>query len=341
MAFTTMALTPETLVVIWLAVLAGGLLLSALCSGFETGVYALSPVRLRIRSDEPGDGSARIVRSLLADRERLLISLLIGNTIANNLMTTAMLLLLLGAGVHSHHAESYTTLIVTPLAFVVGEMVPKNHFREQADRLVYRWAGVVRSMVFLLRSIGLVALIRGIVAGPARLLRSATTSEALDSRDAVRTMLLETSATGVLTPHQAEMADNVLDIGSVTLRMVMVPLTRVVMISENYTLEEFRRLAAHFSYSQVPVYARGERNRIIGVVNVVDGLLAPADGWIPAVVMQPAVSLDVTLPVMRALATLRERRAVMAVAVDGSGRGLGIVTIKDLVEEIVGELAAW
>src|SRR5262249_51346633 len=193
MSFTTLALTHETMVVIWLAVLAGGLLLSALCSGYETGVYALSPVRLRIRSDEPGESSARIVRSLLADRERLLISLLIGSTIANNLMTTAMLLLLLGAGVHAHHAEAYTTLIVTPRAFVFGEMVPKNHFREQADRLVYRWAPVVRSIVILLRSIGLVGLIRAIVAGPARLLRSATTSEALDSRDAVRTMLLETS----------------------------------------------------------------------------------------------------------------------------------------------------
>jgi CBS domain containing-hemolysin-like protein len=332
-------LTATTLSWILWALLVAGIALSALCSGFETGMYALNPVRLRARVEAEPGGAARRVQALLARREELLVGLLIGNNIANYMATAAVVLLFVHAGWRQHQAESYTTLLLTPIVFVFGEMVPKNLFRVNADRQVYRWAGLVRTMLLILRATGLVALVRGIVALPARQFRSASPAEALGSRDAVRSMLLETAATGTLTPFQAEVADNVLGISAVTLRNVMVPLARVVMISDNYTHAEFVRLAQHFTFSQVPVFARAERSRLLGVVNIDEGLLRPAEGWTPAALMRPIVALDVTLPVMRALTTLREHRALMGAVVDASGRAVGIVTIKDIVEEIVGELA--
>lgn len=321
--------------------LAGGVGLTALCSGFETGMYAMSPVRLRLRLADGGDLPARRLRAMLDRRESLLVGLLAGNNIAHYLATVAVLLLFVRSGTPAHSAESWTTLTLTPLLFVFGEMVPKNVFRVNADRLVFRYAGMVRWLLSALTACGLLHLLRGLVALPARLFRSASPGEALGSREAIRSMVFDTAASGVLTPFQVEVADNVLGIASVTLRTVMVPLPRVVMISDDYTREEFRQLAAHFSYSHVPVYARRDRTRLLGVVRIVEGLMAPAEGWKPTRLARPLPALEVTLPVLPALTKLREQRAVMAAVVDASGRAVGIVTVKDLVEEIVGELAAW
>lgn len=318
-----------------------GLCLSALCSGFETGMYSLHPIRLRMRLADASDGAARLVQRLVERREETLVGLLVGNNIAHYTITAALVTLLARSQLSQHQLELLTTALVAPFLFVFGEMVPKGLFRGAADRIVYRAAPFVRTLMAVLRACGLIWLVRGIVAIPARLFRSATTSEVLGSRDAVRAMLLETAATGVLTPFQAEVADNVLEVASVTLRNIMVPHGRVVMISENYRRDELVQLARHFTYSSVPVYAVGDRQRIVGLLRIDEGLFAPATDWSVAKLMRPAMFLSVTTPVLRALTALREQRQVMGIVTDAAGRALGIVTMKDLVEEITGELAAW
>lgn len=324
----------------WLALVVVSIALSALFSGFETGSYCLSGVRLRLRADE-GLPSARLVRRLLERREDLLIGLLLGNNLTHYVVTAAAVLFFVELGHSDARAQSYATIILTPLLFVAAEMAPKNIFRLHADQLVYRWAGLMSGILWIARACGVVPLLRAIVSVPTRLFRSASATEALGSREAVRSMVLDAAASGTLTPLQTEIADNVLGVAAVTLRNVMVPLPRVVMMSSDYRLDEFRRLAAHFTFSRVPVYAAGNRRRIIGVLSVVEALLEPAETWRLDRLMRPPVMLDVTMPVLKALQTLREQRRIMGIVVDASSHAVGIVTIKDLVEEIVGELAAW
>ncbi|MFO0972132.1 MAG: CNNM domain-containing protein [Phycisphaerae bacterium] len=323
------------------AVAVAAVALSALFSGFETGMYALRPMRLRMRLADPADARARQVQWLVQRREETLVSLLLGTILADYLVAAAAVLLLAHQRPGATRTELSATAIVTPLLFVFGNMVPKALFRGGSDSLVYRFAPLIRALVWLLRGCGLTWCIRQVVAVPARLLRTPSAGEALGSRDAVRAMLLDSTARGGLTPFQAEVADNVLEVASVTLRNVMVPLARVVMVSENYTRPELEALARHFSYASVPVYAVGNRRRVQGVLRIDEGLLAPLERWTVPALMRPALWLPVTTPVLRALTALRERQQVMGIVVDDAGAALGIVTMKDLVEEITGELAAW
>jgi putative hemolysin len=332
---------------VWLGVWVAGFFFSALFSGFETGVYCLSAVRLQLRSEAQHAPSgktlpsARLVQRMLARRDDLLVGLLIGNNIANYATTAASVVLLSQLGFGDRHAETFATIALTPLLFVFGEMVPKNLFRLHADRLVYAWARPVHVMLIALRAAGFTPVIRALAALPVRLLRTPATSQILGSSEAVQAMLLDTAATGVLTPYQAQIGDNVLSIARVTVRSVMAPLARAVMISSDCDYDDIRALAARTRFSRVAVYRGRDRTQVIGVVNLNEALLAPREGWRLEDIMRPAVLLEADLPVMRALARLRDVRRVMGTVVDRSGRVLGIVTIKDLVEEVVGELTAW
>lgn len=318
----------------------GGIALSGLVSAAETGSYCLNRVRLRVRQEQ-SDPAARRLAALIEQHEDLLMLTLLGNTLADYVCTACVTALLIGAQFTGGQAEIYATAIVTPLLLVLGGIVPKDWFRRDADRLMYPVAGPLLVGVRLARVTGFLwamrVLTRWLVRriDPLRLTRT----EDPYSRTHVLRLLHEATAAGRLTPFQRDLMERVMNLSAVRVTAVMIPLRRAATVSRSVRREDFLRAARMAHFSRFPVYA-DRSDRIVGIVNVYDVLTDPAGRPI-ADHVRPALTLEPAEPVSSALLKMQNARQAMAIVTDRTGACLGILTIKDLVEEIVGDLAAW
>ena len=311
--------------------------LEGLFSGSETGFYCLNRLRLRFRLTHGWRGAAQVQR--LNHRPQLAIStMLIGTNISVYLATVLCAQKLREFGV-VERTDFYSSLIMPPLLLIFAEIIPKTLFQRHADSLMYRTAWVLN--VFKALFFPLLVVLRGMLA----LLRLAAGRRSFQAGDVVtaeklRFFMSEGTALGVLSEYQQAMADNILRVKSLGVRTAMVPLEQVVMVGEDASLQELKQTLRDHRFSRLPVYG-GERESITGAVNVIDVLSAGEGVGSVQALTRDVMRLDATVSVAEALYALQRARGQMAVIVGEGGEAEGIVTVKDLVEEIVGELRAW
>jgi putative hemolysin len=332
-----LALTTQ--IVLWAAIGLISVFLSAVYSGTETGAYRVSEVRVRVHAERGQRAWVRL-RDLLAQRDRFICLLLIGNNVSNFGTTAAAAVLLTAAGFGARQAELLTTLAVTPLLFVMGEMIPKTLFQLRPDTLTVRWVWLIGVSRLVFTYTGLVAVVRYATAAVMYLFGHRGQAAVLyASRDRIRSILLDHTARGVLSPVQLDVARNVLKVRAVRTREVMTPIHRVVMVDEHATRDDIEQAASRCDFSRLVVHAAGDPRRLIGFVRVNEVLLSDdGDDLIPRY-RCPAAQLDVDQPVTRALFTMQQQRCPLGVVLDRRRRAIGIATLKDLIEEITGELA--
>ncbi|MFW6153921.1 MAG: CNNM domain-containing protein [Planctomycetota bacterium] len=316
-----------------------GVLASALFSGLETGTYVLNKMRLDLRCAK-GDRRAVHLRGALDRPPAMLGGLLIANNAANYWVTALAVLLLARAGVG--HVEGLTTLVVTPTLFVLGEIVPKNLFRVAGEALTYRLGGVLVALTNLCRWTGLAAVLAAFSRAIIRLMpgRPEVAAAALEPRRRVHTLLAEGYAHGVLSGYQSQVAQRVVQLRSTRIGEVMVPRHQVVSVPRGCSRRRFLEVLRGHPYSRLVVWGDSPAD-VVGVVNVYDVLLDPDPDAAPSAHVAPPLRLAATLNVTEALLTLQRARRTMGIVVDDRDRFVGIVTLKDLVEEITGELEAW
>jgi putative hemolysin len=327
----------------WALALAG-FLLSAIASGVETGLYRLNRIRLHLRA-EAGNPGARLLRDLLADLRGMIIVCLIGTNIGNFLVTAVATVLVASSGwVHTNFGvQVLATLILTPFLFVFAEVAPKSIFTAEADHWLYPMARPLRAAYLVLKKTGVVPVLNGLSNLTLRVARKAgvEAAEPFTPRQRLRTVLSESAAEGVITGYQHELVDRVLGLRERLVRGVMIPLGRVASVPVDIGRAAFLDELRKHSFSRLPVW-QGRRENVIGIVHINDVLAVKGDGLdLAGLVQRSAVIVPPDLPVGQALFRLRQNRAAMAIVCDEKGRALGVLTIKDLVEEIVGELAAW
>jgi len=321
----------------FLAVLGVGL--SGFVSGCEMGLYCLNPIRLEL-ARRRGRWAATTLTRMLADRAGLITALLVGNNAADYMAAACVVSLFIGTGMGEQEAELYTALLLTPLIFVFGEVLPKNLVRQDADRFMNRAAAVLHAMNLGLRATGVVAMLKALARLAARLagLDPHTPLSSLEPRQQILAVLREGVGAGVLSDQQSLIAERVLNLSRVPVRSAMIDRSRTVSVSIHATRDEFTELAASHRYSRMPVLERP--HQVVGVVNVFDVLADDRNRPIRDFV-QPALELLPDQSVTSALTTMQRRGIALAVVTNRQGHFLGIVTLKDLVEEIVGELHAW
>ncbi|MEO6709454.1 MAG: CNNM domain-containing protein [Planctomycetota bacterium] len=319
----------------WLiAVLAVGCLVAtALFAGSETGLYSLS--RLRVESDaRAGRSRARLIRRLLADETSLLATILIGTNLAIELLSRLTGDLVGRFGIDLGWRELVVTAILTPTIFFFGELFPKDLFRRRPHALVGATAPVIAlSKGFFLP---LTLPVRGMAWLIERSL--GISSEALaqaQGREGVLELLHESERSAI--PHVERMARNVLELRGLAVARVMVPWAKVEHLARGADSAAHFRQVAGTRFSRLPVV--DEQGEVIGYVHQLEALGAgPGMPVIqhlrPVLSLAPEVSLDHALTLMRA----NGQRAAL---VGPPSRPLGLVTLKDIVEEISGELARW
>ena len=314
--------------------------LSGFFSGSETGVYCLNRLRLRVASAH-GDRTARRVERVMERPEDLVITALLGTNIADYLATACIAALLMRVAVADSLVEVYATLIVTPLILVFGGIIPKDWFRKESNRLLGALSWPLTVCLWVARSTGIVWALRSVTHVLLRWINPGASLSASQLMPRARTLhlLREGALHGGLTALQRNLIERVLNLSDIRVGDVMVPRGRAAMVKRDMPRADFLRVARMAHFSHLPVYGDDPR-KIVGVVTVFDVITDEEERPVAAHV-RPPVALPAQTTVPNALLRLQGLHEVMGIVEDRAGQCVGILTIKDLVEEIVGDLEAW
>lgn len=319
--------------------------LAGLFEGAETGIYRLSRLRLRL-GVERRQWSAILLARVMDDSASLLLSLLIGTTLSHYIATSVITGLFLQAVMSEQAAEFYATLVMAPLLFVSSELIPKNAFLYRADALTSLVSPLLYVNYQVLRWCGVVPLLRLASRLFARLVGSPVSDKVMitsgRSRE-VRALVRDTQEEGLLSRVQMEMVDRIVNIPNLKLSATMVPLERVESVSirsdRAALLNELgkRALTRLLVWQDTPA-------QIVGFIDIYDALgsdapFASLEGFV-----RPIRRLDADTPIIHAIDTMRreERKIILVTRLRAKREvPVGIVTMKDLVEELFGELTEW
>lgn len=312
------------------------LVLSALFSGSETALFSLSQVRVR-QMQEKGVKRAKLVETLLSNGQRLLSTLLIGNTMVNIWLTslvTTGLLALLGDSHGAQIAGLLATVIATLLLLVFGEVTPKAVAAAMPDRFATMVAAPVQFVCSLLRPLVYVA---DLVTGGHR--HDDSMAVPVVTEEIIKTAVSIGEEEGQLRQEDREMIYGIFASDDTPISRIMVPRQRIMALSSEASVDEAVEMLQAEGYSRLPVYRR-DMDHVIGLIYAKD-LLAHLYQ------KRPSGLKDLIRPVMRCrpgrpanqlLAEMRAKRVQLCLVTDEGGRTLGLVTMEDLVEEIVGEI---
>lgn len=331
---------PTVSTAVWWLMAVAGLCGSALYSGMETGVYQLNRVRLHLLVDA-GDRRATLLERMVAYPNRVLGTLLIGNNVANYLASMGISGLLAAMAYNDWQIVGITALILTPLLFVFGEVLPKDMFRTNTDRLTYHCARFLWATQVVVRYTGLGPLIDGVSWLLSKALGAPQLgSAALHPRRVVTQLMKEGIDRGLISPYQSEVIDRVLHPTEYHVSDAMVPWDATQKVQTGKPPEAIWAVADRTRFSRLPLVDQG--GDVVGVLSVLDVLRLSVDQCPPlAELARPITQLKPDEPIREALRRLRAEQSAMGLVVDEAGRPLGIVTVKDLVEPITGDLTMW
>ncbi|MDH5410426.1 MAG: HlyC/CorC family transporter [Alphaproteobacteria bacterium] len=316
------------------------LVLSAFFSGSETALTAASRPRMHSMAKQ-GDRRAAIVLALRDRNERLIGGILLGNNLVNILasaLATSLMMRMFGeAGV------IYATLAMTLLVLVFAEVLPKTWALSHADKMSLAVAPAVRVLVFLLAPVThtIYVVVRttlspfGVVLG-AELGREQAEEELRGAIDLHEGLEPETR-------HERQMMRSILDLDEVEVGEIMTHRRNVSMIDLGSKPEEIVDQVLDSQYTRIPVY-RDDQDNVIGVLHTKELLreLRRNEGDVQKVDFDKLPSEPWFIPdattLLDQLQAFRERREHFAVVVDEYGSLMGIVTLEDILEEIVGEI---
>ena len=306
------------------------LLLSAVFSGSETGIYSVSRVRVDAEARE-GSRAARLVRRLMANDTGLLITLLIGNNLMLALLTHTFETELLPDDLPGATREVLVAVLLTPIVFLFGELLAKDLFHRRPHRFLLLVGPVLLVARILVLPLalplqGLSLLLQRVL----RLRRREVTRAFL--RQEMLEILREGTRTGALEPRAEALARNVLVLRETPVSKVMVPWDRVRGVDLDLPDDDAREVVEGAEFTRLPALA-GEDKRVVGYVHQLDVL----GGRGPvAASLRTLPRVDGDMPVDRALAKLRQSGQRLAL-IGTEEAPEGHATLMDLVEAITWE----
>jgi CBS domain containing-hemolysin-like protein len=315
---------------------------SAFFSGVETGIYRLSRFRLRLGVEQHRPFYKQLSRAV-KDGQGLILSLLLGNNLVNYLAASFTTWTLLRLLQNESLVEFYTTAIIVPTLFIFGEIIPKSVFFYRADTLVGALAPAIWANWRIFTASGTIGFLRWLLRLFSRILGvSVDTAAAVDvtQRSQVRQLIAETQEEGQLSPLQKDMMKRLANIPEVSTGSILIPIQKVEMVEAEADRHELMQVLGRCSHRYILVYEK-DRNNILGYVEI-ERFLGNTTDW-PDLkkALHPILHLSASASVLDAISLLRKgNHPIAAVAADRSSgeKILGTLTLKDLVEELTGEL---
>ena len=313
------------------------LLFSGFFSGSETALTAASRARIHHLAQQ-GNAKARRVDRLIGDKESLIGAILIGNNLVNILasaLATSLFLKLFGdAGV------AYATLLMTALVVVFAEVLPKTYAIAHPERGALGVARLIGIVVALLGPV--VRGIQVIVRGTLRLFgEDITNAPVLSAMEEIRGQIDLHHREGQVRKSYRDMLGSILDLRTVDVAEVMVHRKNIFMIDANTPADEIVRLVMDSRFTRIPLYEDDPEN-VVGVLHAKDVLRAMVEGKLDKKSLLDIAQTPWFVPestdLHEQLEAFKSRHAHFALVVDEYGAIRGLVTLEDILEEIVGEI---
>ncbi len=318
------------------------LLLSAFFSGSETALTAASRARMHSWA-KAGNKRAKMVQKIRDQKDRMIGALLLGNNLVNILasaMATSVLIKLFGdAGV------VYATMVMTLLVLIFAEVLPKTYALHAADRMSLYIAPIIRVVIIVFSPV--TELVTRIVRGVLKLIGVDVSLVSKGNHMEVLRGAIELHAEGEDTPQEVQeqraMLHSILDLADVELEDIMTHRRNVVMIDASLPMEKIVEQVLDCPYTRLPIWKDNNEN-IIGIIHVKALLkeLQASDGKVKDIKIEDIAAEPWYAPenttLFDQLQAFRQRREHFALVVDEYGSFMGVVTLEDILEEIVGEI---
>ncbi len=330
--------TSEMVTTLGIATIVVLVALSAFFSSSEIALFSLAQHRIdtMVEEDLPG---AQMVKSLKRDPHRLLVTILVGNNIVNIAMS-AITTGLLGLYFSGAVAVAISTFGITAIVLLFGESAPKSYAVEHTDTWARRVARPLKYAEYLMYP--LVVLFDYLTRQINRL--TGSTGGAIETayvtRDEIQDLIETGEREGVIEEDEHEMLQRIFRFTDTIAKEVMTPRLDMTAVNVETPVEEAIETCVHSNHERLPVY-EGNLDNVIGIVTIRDlvrhshygeGDLSLSDLTTPTLHVPESKNVD------ELLAEMREDRLNMVIVIDEFGTTEGLVTMEDLVEEVVGEI---
>lgn len=312
------------------------LLLSAFFSSTETAFSSVSKIRLKNLADN-GNKKAKTALYVAERYSKALTTILVGNNIvniANSALATVFFVNIFGEA----QGTVISTVVITIVVLIFGEVLPKNIAIDNAEKICITFAPVLKFLMVLLTPLSIILM--GINKLYKKLSRNSNHQEPSVTEDELKYIIESIEEEGVLEQQESELVQSALEFDEKTAEEILTPRVDMVAIDIDDPVEEITELVLKERYSRIPVY-RDNIDKIIGVLHTRDYLEALVNNNekpnIEAM-LQPAHFIYKTKKLSALLADFKYNKIHLAVVTDDYGGILGIVTMEDLLEQIVGEI---
>lgn len=324
----------DTSDVIQLIVIVILLMLSAFFSSAETALTTSNKIRMRALADE-GNKKAKRVLEVTENSGKMLSAILIGNNIVN--LSASSLATTLATKAFGSAGAGIATGVLTLLVLIFGEISPKTLATIHADKIALAYSGIISSLMKILTPV--IFIVNKLAMGLLKLLRvDANGAQNTMTEDELRTIVDVSHEEGVIETEEREMINNVFDFGDAQAKEVMVPRIDMTFADINSTYQELIDIFREDKFTRLPVYEDSTDN-VVGIINMKDLLLYEdkESFSIRKILRKPYYTYE-HKNTAELLVEMKKSSINIAIVLDEYGATAGLITLEDLLEEIVGEI---
>lgn len=306
------------------------IIMSGFFSATETAFFSMNKIRMKSLAND-GSKRARKALKLSENMDALLSTILIGNNLVN-IATTAIATVLFISLLGEEWGATVATVVITVVVLMFGEITPKGLSKNMPERFAMFAAGIISTLVTLFKPLNWLILcwqklVYKLIKSPED--RGVTEEELI-------TMVEEAHNDGEIDQNESELIRNAIEFDDIEVEDIYTSRVDIVGIDINDSIEEISKQFEH-GYSRLPVY-RETVDNIIGILNQKDFALMKRTGQKLTDVMTEPIFVVPSMKISELLRILQSKKSHMAVILDEYGGTVGIVTLEDILEELVGEI---
>ncbi len=324
----------STVNVIQLIVIIIGIMLSAFFSSSETALTSTNIFKIR-QMEKNGVEKAPLVRKLVENINSVLTTILIGNNIVNIVTTTVATIFF--TDVFGPRGAVISPIILTIVVLIFGEVTPKNIASSNSEKLSLKVARPIKFLDFILKPISF--LLVKITGAITKLFVSEEDNSNIVTEEDLKTIVDVSEEQGVINNEESEMINNVFEFGNSDVEDIMTARTNMQAVQVDASIDEIKDVLINTNHSRIPVYGKNIDN-IVGILHMKDIVSAIAEGkdLDLETLMRPAYYVYDNMHIFDLFTSMRSENVSLAIVIDEYGGTSGLVTIEDIVEELVGEI---
>lgn len=307
--------------------------LSAFFSSSETAVTASNRLKIKAKAEE-GNKKAKTALKLINEFDKTISTILVGNNIVNIVATS--LATVVATALWPEQGALIATVAMTVIVLAFGEILPKSMAKSNAEGMLLSFAKTLRFVCKVLMPITI------LFSGVKSVVTKKDDGEERKpsyTEDELKVIMDEVEGEGVLEDVERELAQNALDFDDIKLGEILTPRVNVIAVNIEKGVESVKKAVLEEKFTRIPVY-RESIDTILGIINAKDflsALVMDGDADVESL-MQEAMFLPDTMKISDALSAMQKDKVQLAIVTDQYGGTAGIVTMEDILEELVGEI---